>query len=156
MLFPHARAAVAQRPASQKSLEEWALLLYKAAWYAWQRGRADEAEQMSVMSMKVRREVLGELSEDMLSSMGMVGLARSLGGKYKEAEAMHRQTLVRRERVLGREHPSTLSSMGNLASVLSSQGKYEEAEAMHRRTLVRREKVLGRKHLLKSCLKQSS
>jgi hypothetical protein len=30
-LFPHARAAVAQRPASQKSVKEWALLLYKAA-----------------------------------------------------------------------------------------------------------------------------
>jgi hypothetical protein len=35
-LFPHARAALSQRPASQKALEEWALLLYKAAWYAWQ------------------------------------------------------------------------------------------------------------------------
>ncbi|KAF1929478.1 uncharacterized protein M421DRAFT_45945, partial [Didymella exigua CBS 183.55] len=93
-LFPHTKAAAAQRPASQKSLEEWALLLYKAAWYAWQMGRAGEAEQMSVMSMEVRREVFGEESKDMLSSMGIVGLAMRIAGKYEEAEAMHRQTLA--------------------------------------------------------------
>jgi tetratricopeptide (TPR) repeat protein len=145
-LFPHARAAIAQRPASQKSLEEWALLLFKAAWYAWQTGRAGEAENMSVMSMEVRRKVLGEESEETLSSMGMVGLARSFGGKYKEAEAMHKQTLATTKKVLGHEHPDTLTSMNNLALVLDSQGKYEEAEAMHRQTLATTEKVLGHEH----------
>jgi tetratricopeptide (TPR) repeat protein len=145
-LFPHAKAALAQRPASQESLEEWALLLYKAAWYAWQQGRAGEAEHMSVTSMEVRREVLGEESKETLNSMGMVGLAMELGGKYEEAEAMHRQTLATSEKVLGREHPDTLASMNNLALVLNRQGKYEEAEAMHRQTLATREKVLRREH----------
>jgi tetratricopeptide (TPR) repeat protein len=145
-LFPHARAALSQRPASQKSLEEWALLLYKAAWYAWQQGKAGEAEQMSMMSMEVRREVLGKESKETSDSMGLVGLARSLGGKYEEAEAVHRQTLAMREKVLGHEHPDTLASMNNLALVLDRQGKYEEAEAMHRQTLATSEKVLGREH----------
>jgi tetratricopeptide (TPR) repeat protein len=145
-LFPHARAALSQRPASQKSLEEWALLLYKAAWYAWQQGKAGEAEQMSMMSMEVRREVLGKESKETSDSMGLVGLARSLGGKYEEAEAVHRQTLAMREKVLGHEHPDTLTRMNNLAVVLDSQGKYEEAEAMHRQTLATREKVLRREH----------
>jgi hypothetical protein len=66
---------------------------------------------MSTLSMKVRSEVLSEESAETLSNMGMVGLARGLGGKYKEAEAMHRQTLARRENVLGREHPNTLTSV---------------------------------------------
>ncbi|CAN9445301.1 unnamed protein product [Alternaria alternata] len=145
-LFPHARAALAQRPKDRESLEEWALLLYKAAWYAWQQGRAGEAEEMAVMSMSVRSEVLGEDDAETLSSMGMVGLARELGGKYGEAEAMHRQTLARKEKVLGHEHPNTLASMSNLANVLTRQGKYEEAEAMHRQTLARYEKVLGHEH----------
>ncbi|RYN45932.1 hypothetical protein AA0117_g13493, partial [Alternaria alternata] len=136
-LFPHAQAALAQRPKDKESLEEWALLLYKAAWYAWQRGRAGEAEEMAMMSMSVRSEVLGEDNAETLSSMGMVGLARALGGKYGEAEAMNRQTLARKEKVLGPEHPSTLASMSNLAGVLNSQGKYEEAEAMNRQTLAR-------------------
>jgi Tfp pilus assembly protein PilF len=145
-LFPHVRSALAQRPKDRESLEMWALLLYKAAWYAWQQGRAGEAEEMSVMSMEVRSEVLGEEDAETLSSIGMVGLAMELGGKYEEAEAMHRQTLARYEKVLGHEHPDTLTSMSNLANVLDSQGKYEEAEAMHRKTLARREKVLGHEH----------
>jgi tetratricopeptide (TPR) repeat protein len=145
-LFPHARAALAQRPKDRESLKEWALLLYKAAWYAWRKGRAGETEQMSVMSMEVRREVLGEENVETLKSMEIVGLARALEGKYEEAEAMHRETLARREKVLGHEHLSTLISMNNLAAVLNSQGKYEEAEAMHRQTLARKEKVLGHEH----------
>jgi tetratricopeptide (TPR) repeat protein len=145
-LFPHARAALAQRPKNRESLEEWALLLYKAAWYAWQQGRAGEAEEMAMMSMEVRREVLGEDDAETLSSMGMVGLARELGGKYEEAKAINRQTLARKEKVLGHEHPDTLTSMNNLANLLNRQGKYEEAEAMHRQTLARREKVLGHEH----------
>jgi tetratricopeptide (TPR) repeat protein len=145
-LFPHAQAALAQRPKKTESLKEWALLLYKAAWYAWQQGRASEAEEMAMMSMEVRSEVLGEDNAETLSSIGMVGLARELGGKYEEAEAMHRQELAICEKVLGPEHPDTLTSMNNLANVLDSQGKYEEAEAMNRQTLARREKVLGHEH----------
>jgi hypothetical protein len=45
---------------------------------------------MLVMSMEVRSEVLREEHAETLSSMGIVGLARELGGKYKEAEAMNR------------------------------------------------------------------
>ncbi|KAL5375799.1 hypothetical protein DPSP01_010906 [Paraphaeosphaeria sporulosa] len=145
-LFPHAQAALAQRPQDRESLKEWALLLYKAAWYAWQRGTADEAEQMSVTSMEVRSEVLGEQDAETLTSMEMVGLARTLGGKYGEAETMYRQTLALKEKVLGDKHRDTLGSMNNLASVLNSQGKYEEAETMNRQTLARSEKVLGHEH----------
>jgi tetratricopeptide (TPR) repeat protein len=145
-LFPHAQAALAQRPRDRESLEEWALLLYKAAWYASRRGRAGEAEEMATISMEVRREVLGEDNAETLSSMVMVGIARELRGKYKEAEAIGRQTLARYKKVLGDEHPFTLTSMNNLAQVLDRQGKYEEAEAMHRQTLARMEKVLGHEH----------
>jgi hypothetical protein len=101
-LFPHARAALAQRPQNKKLLEEWALLLYKAAQYAWQRGRAGEAEHMSTVSMEVRRELCGEEGADTLSSMELIGQARDRGGRWKEAELMNRQTLALKETVLGR------------------------------------------------------
>jgi tetratricopeptide (TPR) repeat protein len=146
VLFPHARAALAQRPQGKDSLKEWALLLYNAAWYTWAQGKAGEAEQMSTVSMEVRQEVFGEQNAETLSSMHMIGLVRGLGGKYKGAEAMNRQTLALKETVLGREHPSTLTSMSNLAGVLGRQGKYEEAEAMNRQTLALSETVLGREH----------
>jgi tetratricopeptide (TPR) repeat protein len=145
-LFPHARAALTQRPKDEESLKKWALLLYKAARYAWQQGRAGEAEQMSTVSMEVRTEVFGEKRAETLSSMELVGLSRELGGKYKEAEAMLRQTVALSEKVLGHEHPHTLGSMNNLAGVLSSQGKYEEVGAMFRQTLALSEKVLGHEH----------
>jgi hypothetical protein len=77
---------------------------------------------MSVTSMEMRSEVLGEKSAETLSSMGMVGLTWSLGGKYEEAEAMHRQTLATREKVLGRKHPDTLTSVYCLAHLLAEQG----------------------------------
>ncbi|OAL46892.1 TPR-like protein [Pyrenochaeta sp. DS3sAY3a] len=146
-LFPHARAALAQRPDNKETLKVWALLLYNTAWYAWEQGRAAEAEEMAVVSMEVRTEALGEEHAETLGSMAMVGLARSLGGRYAEAETINRKTLARREKVLGPEHPNTLTSMINLAGVLNSQGKYKEAEAMNRQTLVWTEKVLGPEHL---------
>ncbi|XP_014560225.1 hypothetical protein COCVIDRAFT_89854, partial [Bipolaris victoriae FI3] len=140
-LFPHARAALAQRPESKESRKEWALLLYRAAWYALRRGRAGEAEEMATMSMSVRSEELGEEDVRTVESMGMVGLARLLGGKHKEAEAILRQTLARMEKMFGYGHRHTLSSMNNLATVQASQGKYKEAEVMHRQTLALMEKV---------------
>jgi hypothetical protein len=120
-LFPHAGAALAQRPQHTKTLEQWASLLYKAASYAWQRGRAGEAEGMATTSMEVRSEILGEESAETLSSMEIVRLARVLGVKYDEAEAMNRQSLAPREKVLGHEHPDTLTSVYFLAHLLASQ-----------------------------------
>jgi tetratricopeptide (TPR) repeat protein len=145
-LFPHAQAAVTQRPQSKELLEKWALLLYKAACYAWQRGLVDETEHMSTMSMEARIEVLGEKDPETLNSMEMVGIGRVLQGKYEAAELINRQTLLWREEVLGDDHPATLTIMTNLATVLDSQGKFAEAELLNRQTLLRSEKILGRDH----------
>jgi tetratricopeptide (TPR) repeat protein len=146
VLFPHARAALAQQPQGKDSLKKWALLLYKAAWYAIERGQVGEAEHMSTVSMKVRQEVFGKENAETLSSMHMVGIAKRLGAKYKEAEVINRETLALYQTVLGREHHSTLTSMSTLAGVLESQGKYEEAEVMNRQTLALKEIVLGHEH----------
>ncbi|USP81615.1 TPR-like protein [Curvularia clavata] len=146
ILFPHTRVALEQKPNNIESLKEWALLLFKAAWYAWNRGRVGEAEEMAIMSMEVRSEVLGQKDVGTLDSMGMVGLVRELMGKYGEAESINRQALAGYEKVLGYNHPDTLASMNNLAQVLDKQGKYEEAETMHRQALARKENVLGYEH----------
>jgi tetratricopeptide (TPR) repeat protein len=145
-IFPHAQAALAQRPEDRESLMKWARLLYKAAWYAWQIGRAEDAEKMSVESMEARVEVFGEGHVETLSSMGMVGLAMALAGKFEEAANMHRHTLAQTETVLGLGHPDILPSMNNLALVLNSQGRYRAAEALNRKTLEATSKLLRRKH----------
>ena len=38
--------------------------------------------------MKVRKKILGQEHEETLSSMGMVSLAYSLGGRWTEAEEL--------------------------------------------------------------------
>ncbi|OCK96219.1 putative kinesin [Cenococcum geophilum 1.58] len=168
-LLPHATSALAQKPESDESLKKWALLLYNAAWYAWQRGSAGEAEKMSMRSMKVRRELLGTESAETLSSMAMVGLVRDLRGQWKEAEELevqHGQPGVDvpesgavegggraggasdedEKRVLGEEHPDTLTSMANLASTHRNQGRWKEAENLQAKELEICSRVLGEEH----------
>ena len=81
-LCPHTKTTMAQRPERQKSVEEWALLLHNAAWYAVRRGKAADAEDMSVMSMEARKVAFGEEDARTLGSMNMVGQAWELGGRY--------------------------------------------------------------------------
>ncbi|KAL9605598.1 MAG: hypothetical protein Q9179_001215 [Wetmoreana sp. 5 TL-2023] len=129
-LFPHAKSAVTQRPKAEGSLREWASLLYRAAWYALRKGNIAEAVDLSFMAMKVRKKILGQEHEETLSSIGMVGQAYSLGGRWKEAEELEVQVMETMKRVLGKEHPDTLASIGNLASTYWNQGRWKDAEEL--------------------------
>jgi tetratricopeptide (TPR) repeat protein len=146
-LFPHAKAAMTQRPCSRKSLEEWASLLRNAGRYAYNVGRLDEAEDMLVLSKDVSTDVLGEEDSNTLDSMELVGLVIGSRGKFKDAEAIHRRVLAIRTKVLQPKHPDTLRSMSNIGLCLQQQGKNKEAEEMHRQTLATTRIVLGRDHL---------
>jgi len=75
-LFPHVKSALAQQPEGAEALKDWALVLYHAAWFAWARGY-DDAEKMSVKSMKIRKKLLGEEREETLRSTEMVSLVYS-------------------------------------------------------------------------------
>src|SRR4051794_21973905 len=54
-LFPHARSAAAQQPEGQGALKDWAIILYKAAWYAWRMGNGVDAGKMSIQAMNVMK-----------------------------------------------------------------------------------------------------
>jgi hypothetical protein len=54
--------------------------------------------------------------------MGLIGLAYSLGGRWKEAKELEIQVMKTRQRILGKEHPDTLISIVNLASTYRNQG----------------------------------
>ena len=122
-LFPHMKSAAAQQPQAQELLRDWALILYKAAWYAWMMGNGLEAEKMSVEAMKARKKILGREHEDSLNSMAMVGLAYKLRGLWDAAEELEVQVMETRKKKLGADHPSTLTSMANLASTYRNQGQ---------------------------------
>ncbi|KAF2464373.1 uncharacterized protein BDR25DRAFT_96892 [Lindgomyces ingoldianus] len=145
-LFPHAKSALLQPPKSEESLRQWALLLYNAAWYAWQKGNVGDAEKLSVRSMKVRKKLLGKEHTDTLSSTAMAGLAAKLAGRWKEAEELEVQVMETRKRVLGEEHPDTLISMNNLAFTLKGQGLTSNAISLMEDCCRLQAVVLGSRH----------
>lgn len=120
-LFPHAKSAAAQRPEREDLLRDWASLLYKAAWYAWQIGNGVEAESMLLYLMRTRKKILGQDHKDTLWSMVMVGHAYHLRGRWDAAEELFVQVMETRKKKLGADHPSTLTSMNNLAFTLKGQ-----------------------------------
>ncbi|KAF3389938.1 Nephrocystin-3 [Talaromyces pinophilus] len=147
LIFPHAQSAVAQRPDSDNSLQEWALLLNNAASFAWAKWNLVAAEKMAVRAMRVREKVLGIDHPDTLTSINNLGSVLRSQGKYGEAEMMHRRALTSREKLLGIDHPDTVDSINDLGIVLEKQGEYNEAEIEHRRVLAFEEKLEGISHL---------
>ena len=145
-IFPHAKAAVTQRPKADRSLREWASLLYNAAWYAWTTGSITEAVDLSEITMKVREKLLGQEHEETLRSISMVGLAYNLGGRWDKAEELEVRVMETTKRVLGEEHPSTLTSMANLASTYRNQGRWKEAEELEVRVMETTKRALGEEH----------
>jgi tetratricopeptide (TPR) repeat protein len=145
-LFPHVQLALAQQPEGDDSLKEWALLLYKASWYAMLRGSFSDAEKMSVKSMKIRKKQLGQDNSETLCSQTMVALIYQLGGRWKEAEGLFVQVMETSLRILGQEHPDTLTSMDNLASIYLNQGRWKEAEELEIQVIKTKLRILEQEH----------
>ncbi len=146
-LFPHAKSAIAHRPKTESSLNEWASLMYNAAWYRHEKGSAVEAIQLHEMALEVRKKNLGQEHSGTLKSMGMLGRAYELGGQLKKAEALLVQTIEIAKRQLGEEHLDTLYSMNSLAVIYSNQGRLKEAEELQLPVMEIRKRVLGKEHL---------
>ena len=145
-LFPHVKSAMAQRPIAEGSLSNWVLLMYHAACYAWTKGSIVEAVQLSQAALKVSKEIFGREHENTLSSMEILGLAYSLGGRWKEAEELQMQVMKTRKRKLGEEDPDTLTSMNNLALTYSCQGHWKETEELQMQVMEARKRKLGEEY----------
>ncbi|KAH7372279.1 P-loop containing nucleoside triphosphate hydrolase protein, partial [Pyrenochaeta sp. MPI-SDFR-AT-0127] len=145
-LFPHAIAALGKRPRSEESCKKWARLLYNAAWYAWQRGRAEDAESLARASMEVRCKLLGAESNETLSSMAMVGLANKLTGRWQAAEQLEVQAMEMTKTKLGADHPVTLAITNNLALTYMNQDRWEAAEQLFVQVIETRKMKAGADH----------
>ncbi|KAM0139134.1 hypothetical protein ACHAP3_003402 [Botrytis cinerea] len=145
-LFPHAKLALLYEPEEQNSLQEWASILYKSGWYAWQMGNSEDAEKLSVKAMKVRKRIFGREHDDTLRSMAIVGLVYRFRGQWDAAEELQVQVMETRKKKLGVDHPDTLTSMNNLALTYLIQGRWDAAEELQVQVMKTRKKKLGVDH----------
>ncbi|KAK2592705.1 hypothetical protein QQS21_009606 [Conoideocrella luteorostrata] len=145
-LFPHAQSVAAQRPVSEKSMKEWATILYRAAWYALRVGKGIEAEDLSIKALKARKKIFDKPHRHVTDSKAMVALAYSLRGRWEAAEELEVQVMETSKKKLGEDHPDTLTSMGNLASIYRNQGRWEAAEELDMQVMETHKKKLGEDH----------
>ncbi|KAJ5737306.1 uncharacterized protein N7483_002431 [Penicillium malachiteum] len=152
-LFPHVKSAISQRPISPEYLQQWALLLYKGAWYAWQSGNIADMREMAAKSRNERVILLGEEHKEALDSTGILAIAYSLDGRWQEAEQLEVQAeqlevqvMETRKTKLGKDHPDTLTSMANLASTYWNQGRWQEAEQLEIQVMETHKTKLGKDH----------
>jgi tetratricopeptide (TPR) repeat protein len=146
VLFAHAKAAIGHKPEGASSLVQWATLLYRAAWYAVDKGSTGEAEVLATQSLKTRKKVLGRDHEDTIWGLAMLADAYGIGGKWDAAEELEVQVMEARKTKLGADHPGTLNSMNNLAVIYEKQGRWEEAEKLHVQVIETSKTKLGADH----------
>ena len=145
-LFPHVQKAVDYRPDDEKSLEEWALLMFNGSWYSEEQGRYATAETMARKSLDTRRTVLGAEDHDTLKSMARLASTYWFQGRWSEAETLEVQVLEAHKTILGTDHPDTLRSMASLALTYSEQGRWPEAETLEKQVLEACRTILGTDH----------
>ena len=81
-----------------------------------------EAVQLSKLALEVRKKISSKEYKETLRSMEIVGLAFSLGSRWKEAEELQVQGIEIRNKVLGEEYPDTLTCMSDLVFIWKEQG----------------------------------
>lgn len=144
-LFPHVKLVMSQRPESQESLQKWAALLYKGAWYALQSGNIADAMKMASKSRKQRVRMLGAESDEAVASTVILAKVFDLEGQWNEAEKLFSQVTETRIAKLGEDHADTLESIVNLASIYRKKGR-PEAEKLFSQVIEACRAKLGKEH----------
>ncbi|KAJ7081483.1 hypothetical protein C8R44DRAFT_905261, partial [Mycena epipterygia] len=109
-------------------------------------GKSKEAEELGIMVLEKKRNVLGDNHPDTLIAMGNLAVTYQKLGKLKEAQELEIVVLEKRRNVLGDNHPATLRAMGNLAVTYCSLGSVKEAEELEVVVLEKRRNILGENH----------
>ena len=146
LIFPHIKAH--QTYGSEMGLSE---PYYDDKWFNFsvvmkENGEWNNAEQLEVQIMDMRKKLLGAEHPHTLISMANIVVTYKNQGKWIEAEQLEVQVMDMRKKLLGAEHPDTLSSMANIAATYRNQGKWIEAEQLEVQVMDMRKKLLGAEH----------
>jgi tetratricopeptide (TPR) repeat protein len=145
-IFPHIKANKSYERQigliKQYYDDEWE----KFALVLGENGDSNNAEQLEIQVMDMRKKTLGAEHPDTIRSMGNLACTYSDQGRWDEAEQLRIQVMDMRKKLLGAEHPDTIWSMGNLANTYSNQGRWNEAEQLQIQVMNMRKKLLGAEH----------
>ncbi|KAJ6007928.1 hypothetical protein N7540_011904 [Penicillium herquei] len=145
-LYQHVQRALSQRPKSEETLKDWALLLYRGAKYAQTSRNPQEAQELATKSRIEWEKILGPEHPDTISSGILEAMSHSLEGRCNDAEDLLYQLLKTCESVLGDAHHVTLQAKENLAEIYYYQSHFKDAEILWEQVLQIRKASLGEHH----------
>jgi hypothetical protein len=134
-LFPHIKAAMLQRPTSDRSLQEWAGMLCRGAMHAHDAGDIRASKEMASKSMEQREKLLGANHLETLSSASVLVQAYLAAGQWAEAENLEIQIIESFKIKFGESHLKTQELMGNLAWIYSTQERWLDAAKLKIRVM---------------------
>ncbi|MEM8681451.1 MAG: tetratricopeptide repeat-containing protein kinase family protein, partial [Planctomycetota bacterium] len=101
------------------------------------------AIQHAEQALALRRQAVGPMAEETLSSLNLVGRLYRRLGRLIEAEQVYDEMIPAAQHALGHEHDLTLKGMNNQAYVLYSRGQLQRAYEINQQVLEIRRRVLG-------------
>lgn len=108
--------------------------------------RYEDAEDLYMKGLEIRKEVLGEEHPDTGESYNNLATVYVDIGEYEKAKKMFYKCKKICETNLGENHPDTATCYSNLGLLYFYQGIYGEAELFLKKCLEIYKKVLGEKH----------
>lgn len=145
-LFPHVEKAINYHPIDEKSLLEWALLLYNGSRCSLGQDKYATAETMARKSRDARQTMLGAEHGLTLASISVLAETFCKQGRWMDAEELYMQVTEINKTKLGEDHPNTFTSMALLAITYRFQERFQESEQLHVQVMEIQKKKLGPDH----------
>src|SRR5882757_395383 len=130
LIFPHIKANELYAKQMKFMKKYYDDKYVKFAMVMDENGDWENAEQLQIEVMDMRKKLLGANHPDTIKSMGNLATTRRKQGRWNEAELLEIRVMDMRKKLLGANHPHTINSMGNLAATYWNQGRWNEAEQL--------------------------
>lgn len=146
LLFPHAQHASTQHPEGRGAIEAWATILFRAGWYAQQKGEPKEAKTLAIRSMKARKKIFSDEHEAVIESTSLLSSVYIDLGRWREAEKLALEAVEMCKTTLGADHSYTLAEIHNLLYLYLRESRWDEAETLALELVQIRKAKLGADH----------
>ncbi|KAK2024752.1 hypothetical protein LX32DRAFT_491898, partial [Colletotrichum zoysiae] len=145
--LPHAYALLRSTSSSSRDNDiRRAFLLHNVSSYLAYQRNWDEAGNIVIQALELKKRVLGEEDRSTLVSMNELGSIYQKQGRWEEAEKLLESVLESKKRVVGTENPETLTGTNNLVLTYQNQARWEEAKKLQVSLLEISTRVLGESH----------